>query len=432
MNFIDLKVKPEIANALAEIGIVNPTAIQEKAIPPIKAGVDIIGKSKTGSGKTVAFGVPILERIVPGNGIQALILAPTRELAVQIAKEMQKFGKNIRFSIAAVYGGVSINPQIEELTQADIVVATPGRLLDHINRRTIDLTNVNCAVLDEADKMVEMGFIEDVTQILDETPKERQTLLFGATLSDEVQRLQQRYMRQPVVAKAEEQVQEEYLEQFYYNVSTSEKFSLLVHLLKKPEIFRAIIFCSARSTVEIVAKNLRSQGIKSEMIHGKLSQNKRLSVIENLNNGKTDVIVASAVAARGLDIKDVTHVINFDLAQDPLEYIHRIGRTARAGERGKAITLLCKRDHDAFSAILQRFRVNIQLLPDEDFPRVGFIARSPRRFGGNSWNRGGGRYSQRRNGFGGNSNSFRERHHTGAGNGQRWVSRRPTSVRQER
>jgi superfamily II DNA/RNA helicase len=449
MNFEELKVKPEIVTALADMGIVTPTLIQEKAIPEIKAGRDVIGKSKTGSGKTAAFGVPILEKIVPGKGIQALILAPTRELAVQIAKEMQKFGKNVRFSIATVYGGVSINPQIDELQTADIVVATPGRLLDHINRRTINLTKVNCFVLDEADKMVEMGFIEDVTLILDRTPKGRQILLFGATLSDEIKRLQQKYMRNPALAKAEEQVEEDYLQQFYYNVQPSEKFSLLVHLLKKQEVFRAIIFCSARSTVELVARNLRAQGVKSEMIHGKLSQNKRLSVIENLNKGRTDVIVASAVAARGLDIKDVTHIINYDLSKDPQEYIHRIGRTARAGESGKAITLLSQRDHDAFSAIQSRYPVNVQLLPKEEFPQIGFRAREQRgfnRFGRDGFRggyRGGFRSTSSRS-YGRNDNreygrsegvsrndGFRGRHHARPSNGKRWFSRPSTGVQGE-
>jgi len=431
MNFEDLKVKPEIVTALTEMGIVTPTQIQEQAIPFIKEGRDVIGKSKTGSGKTAAFGVPILEKIVPGKGIQTLILAPTRELAVQIAKEMQKFGKNVRFSIATVYGGVSISPQIDELRRADIVVATPGRLLDHVNRHTINLTKVNCFVLDEADKMVEMGFIEDVTLIIDRTPKDRQILLFGATLSDEIRRLQQKYMKNPAVAKAEEHVEEDYLEQFYYNVQPSEKFSLLIHLLKKREVFRAIIFCSARSTVELVARNLHAQGIKSEMIHGKLSQNKRLSVIENLNKGKTDVIVASAVAARGLDIKDVTHVINYDLSKDPQEYIHRIGRTARAGESGKAITLLSQRDHDAFSAITRKYPVNIQLLPKEAFPQIGFKAREQSGFSRFGRNEGYGRSES--SGYGrsyGRNDGFRGRPQARPSNGKRWFSRPSTGVQQ--
>jgi len=445
MNFEELNVKPEIVTALAEMGIVTPTQIQEQAIPLIRQGKDVIGKSKTGSGKTAAFGVPILEKIVPGKGIQALILSPTRELAVQIAREMQKFGKHLRFSITTVYGGVSINPQIDDLRRTDIVVATPGRLLDHVSRRTINLSKINCFVLDEADKMVEMGFIEDVTRIIDQTPNSRQILLFGATLSEEIKRLQKKYMKNPAVAKAEERVQDDYLEQFYYNVQPSEKFSLLVHLLKKEEVFRSIIFCSARSTVELVSRNLRAQGVKADMIHGKLSQAKRLSVIDNLNNGKTDVIVASAVAARGLDIKDVTHVINYDLSKDPQEYIHRIGRTARAGESGKAITLLGQRDHDAFSAILGRYAVNIQQLPKEQFPQIGFKARENRGFnrfgrdgyrGNRSGSSGYGRSSNRESGRSyGRSESgesrndgFRGRHHARPSNGKKWFSRPNTGV----
>ncbi|MDP6265338.1 MAG: DEAD/DEAH box helicase [Candidatus Woesearchaeota archaeon] len=389
MIFEELNVKKELVQGLKEMGLKEPTEIQTKAIPLIKQGKDVISISKTGSGKTAAFGVPILEDIKQGQGIQYLIIAPVRELAVQISNELRKFGKYIKFSVTTVYGGVSINPQIEAMQRADIVVSTPGRLLDHLENYDLKLDKIKCVVLDEADKMVEMGFIEDIRKILNETPNNRQTLLFGATISNEIDELKQEYMHNPVVAQAESHVEEEYLEQYYYDVKQFEKFSLLVHLLKKEKKDLAIVFCSARSTVEMVTKNLRDNGIKADMIHGKLTQNRRLKVIENFHKGRPNILVASAVAARGLDIKDVSHIFNYDLSQDSQEYVHRVGRTARAGKQGKAITLLSERDHDVFREILNRYPVKVEQLPLENFERLRF--NSGRRFGGRGSFRGGGR-----------------------------------------
>lgn len=374
MSFSELSVKPEIVRALTEMGIEEPTKIQRTAIPMIKSGKDVIGMSQTGSGKTAAFGVPIVENIMPGKGPQVLIMTPTRELAVQIAQELEKFSKYMRCSVATVFGGVALGPQVESMSKAEVIVSTPGRMLDHLRRRNVELSRIKCAVLDEADKMVDMGFIEDVDKILQATPRNKQVLLFGATISNEIDRLKQRHMRNPVVAKADRHVKEEFLEQYYYNIEAHEKFSLLVHLLKKEDTDRSLIFCAKRTTVELVTKNLHRQGIKAEMIHGKLSQNRRLSVMEGFKKGNPQILVASAVAARGLDIKDVSHVFNYDLSQDPQEYIHRVGRTARAGESGKAITLLSPNDHDAFSNMLRNFDVNVKVLPRIKFPRLKFDA----------------------------------------------------------
>ncbi len=396
MIFEELNINKEIVKGLQEMGLKEPTEIQEKAIPLIKQGKDVISISKTGSGKTAAFGVHILENIECGQGVQFLVVVPVRELAVQISKELKKFGKYVRFSIATVYGGVSINPQIEAIERADIVVGTPGRLLDHLENHKLNLSKIKCAVLDEADKMVEMGFIEDIRRILNKTPKNRQVLLFGATISNEIEGLKQQYMHQPVIAQAMSHVEEEYLEQYYYDVKHFEKFSLLVHLLKKEQKDLVIIFCSARSTVETVTKNLRNNGIKADMIHGKLSQNRRLQVIENFHKGKPNILVASAVAARGLDIKDVSHIFNYDLSQDAQEYIHRVGRTARAGKSGKAITLLSERDHDVFREIQNRYPVDVKPLPLEDFPRLRFNPGPRRRFG----NRGYQSHSHRPRSYG--------------------------------
>ena len=392
MTFESLQIKPEIIKALKDIGITSPTMIQRKAIPLIIAGKDIIGISKTGSGKTAAFGVPLMHKIIHGKGIQALVMAPTRELAVQIAHELHKFGKHSHADITAVYGGVSLGPQMDNLRKTDIVVGTPGRLLDHIQRRTIDLSHVNYLVLDEADKMVDMGFIDDIKRILSFTPKTKQMLLFGATISREIEDIKHRYMNNPATVEAEKHVEEDLLKQYYYDLKPNEKFSYLIHLIKKEKVEKAIVFCSTRSTVQMVAKNLRQQGIKADMLHGKLSQNKRQNVIDSFTDGRFPILVASAVAARGLHVDDVSHIFNFDLSRDPEEYIHRVGRTARAGASGKAITLLGPRDHDTFRDIISRFPVKVEKLPVEPFEQIHFQAKSShegRGFGDRQGFRGG-------------------------------------------
>ncbi len=407
MNFEQLGIQKEIVQALQYDGISEATQIQEKAIPIILSGKDLIGRSKTGSGKTAAFGVPSLQQIKPNQGIQLLVIAPIRELVVQIAQELQKWSKNLNLHITSVYGGVSLQPQIEQMARAEVVVGTPGRLLDHLEHNTADFSKLKCVVLDEADKMVEMGFIEDIDYIMSALPEHRQILLFGATISTEINRLKQKYMHDAVDVEAETHVQEDFLQQFYYTVPMHQKFSLLVHLLKKENAEQAIIFCSARSTVELLTRNLRLQGIKAEMIHGKLSQNRRLQVIENFHKAGQGILVASAVAARGIHIDGLSHVFNYDLSQDPQEYVHRVGRTARAGEKGKAITLLSEKDYEVFREILSRYQVPAQELPLESFPKLPFDARREDsfrrpRFGGDR-------------GFSGNRNAFASRGGSGSG-----------------
>jgi len=396
-------INENIVKALNEQGITEQTRIQEKAIPLIKKGFDVIGISKTGSGKTIAFALPILENVLPKKGLQALVLSPTRELAIQISKEFSKFGKYMNLNVATVYGGVGYDRQINAMSRAEIVVGTTGRLCDHLRQNLLDLSKLNCIVIDEADKMVEMGFIQDIRAILDNAPGKRQILLFGATISSEIDQLKKRYMKEPKTAKDDLYVKEEYLEQYYYNVEQHKKFSLLVHLLKNEKIKRAIIFCSTRSTCELIHKNLAKQNIEAEMTHGKLTQHKRQRVMERFNSGRTQMLVASAVAARGLDIKEVTHIFNYDLANDPQEYIHRIGRTARAGETGKAITLLSPRDHDTFRTILDRSPVNVEEIPKFEFPNIRFETgfRRPR----NNFHGGNNNFGRRNNSFGRRNNS---------------------------
>ncbi|MBI5391875.1 DEAD/DEAH box helicase [Candidatus Woesearchaeota archaeon] len=401
MNFSELGIRQEIVNALTENNITEPTEIQGKVIPTIKAGSDVIGVSKTGSGKTIAFATPILERIEKGKGVQILVLVPVRELAEQVAKEIRKFAKYMSPCIATVYGGVSLGPQADALRRAEIVVATPGRLLDHLERRSVDLSRVKVMVLDEADKMASMGFIDDVEKIIQKTPQARQTLLFGATISDEIARLRDRYMKNPQIIKAKAHVENNLLNQFYYDVDMREKFSMLVHLLKKEAPNRAMIFCATRRIADIVARNLNLQQIRSQPIHGGMSQSARLKVLDGFHRGAPTILVATAVAARGLDIKGVSHIFNYSLSRDPEEYIHQIGRTARAGASGKAITLLSQDDHSLFSAILQRYPVKVQKLEREEFAKVAFDPGKRRfdsqaRFGDN--NRFGNRFSGRSSG----------------------------------
>ncbi|USN45400.1 MAG: DEAD/DEAH box helicase [Candidatus Woesearchaeota archaeon] len=377
MLFEDFDLREEIVAALKDDGITTPTQIQEEAIPHILDGEDVIGISKTGSGKTVTFAVPMLDFIKKGEGLQVMVLVPTRELAVQIAGEFTKFAKYLGFKVATIYGGVGMEPQIKAMKKAEILVGTPGRTLDHLERKNLDLSRITCVAVDEADKMVDMGFIEDVSRIIGETPDNRQMLLFGATIAQEVEQLQHKFMHEPVVVKAEQSVSANLLEQYYYALRTNEKFSMLVHLLSKKDFGRTIIFCSARTTVEMLTKNLKKQGFEVSMIHGKLTQSKRLEVMKQYNEGDVQILVASAVAARGLHIGDISHVINYDLSNDPEEYVHRVGRTARAGEKGVAITLLCERDYDTFGQILQRFDVTIKELPKEPFQRVSFDTGRP-------------------------------------------------------
>ena len=373
-----IRLQPELKKAFEEMGFSEMTDIQIKTIPLIQQGRDVIGQSKTGSGKTAAFGFPILEKIIHNNGLQALILVPTRELCEQVTSEMRKFSRHKSMSITAVYGGVSINPQFHSLRHADIVVATPGRMLDHLERGTAQLSRVKILVLDEADKMFEMGFIEDVKKIISQIPKDRQTLLFSATISQQVQDIVRHYMRNPERIKVQEYVESGKLVQHFYSVNSRDKFSLLVHILRHESPGLTIIFCATRNRVDVLSKNLYKQDIQSERLHGGLSQNRRKQAIDMFHNKKVDILVASDVAARGLDIKDVSYIINYDIPKTSKEYIHRIGRTARAGEEGKVISLLSEQDHDNFRSVLGDRSLIVEQLKLPEFQRVPFFVSDKR------------------------------------------------------
>lgn len=384
LTFEELNLNPKLLSAVKELGFTELTEIQQKCIPLIRQGKDVVGQSSTGSGKTAAFCLPILEKLQPGVRIQVLVLTPTRELCVQVAAMMRSFAKHLHLRVADVFGGVSINPQIEAIRKAEIVVGTPGRILDHMERRTISFENVKFLVLDEADRMFDMGFIEDVEKIISRVPKKRQTLLFSATINQDVHKIVQKHLQLPVSVKAQTHVGKAQLKQIYYDVKPYEKFSLLVHLLKNKTPGLALVFCATRRAVNHVARNLQAHGVHAMAIHGGLTQQKRLTALEALKKEHIRILVATDVAARGLDIKKVSHVYNFDAPKSAEEYVHRIGRTARAGMVGDAVTLLTERDYDNFSNILRDPKLEIKRENVPVFEQLAFAqeqrSRWPRHF----------------------------------------------------
>jgi len=423
-RFRQLGLPEQIIRVVQEENFEKPTEIQEKTIPMVLAGKDVIAGSATGSGKTLVFGAGIIVNCERGKGIQAIVLTPTRELAEQVGKALMLFSKYKPLSIAIVYGGVGIEAQMRALHYADVVVGTPGRILDHMERGTINLQGVKIAVLDEADRMLDMGFIDDVNKIIGACRDRKQTLLFSATITKEVKYLSQRFMRTPEKVSAEPQVDPKLLAQYYYNVQKNLKFSLLVHLMRTEESGLVMVFCNSRHMVDFVADNLNHNGIEAMAIHGGFSQDKRNKVIEQFHSAKVYVLVCTDVAARGLDIPGVSHVYNYDLPKDSKQYIHRIGRTARAGEKGKAVNLLDDNDHENFSRVLRDNDVKVQKIQtpyvpavatvrvsrdrkyNQNFGRPGFgpsgghsgAGRSPRSFGqshGRSFGSSGGRDSGR-------------------------------------
>ena len=369
-KFEILGLSPEVVSVLSNLKITEPTEIQEKAIPLVLAGRDVIGGSATGSGKTLAFASPLIENLNPGGFVQALILTPTRELAEQVAYSIKKFAKNKPLNILAVYGGVDIQKQIRKLGQTDILVGTPGRVLDHLRRKTLKPHKINFLVLDEVDRMFDMGFQKDVESIIKECPKNRQTMLFSATVSSDIGYLAQKHTRNAKEISIKSPVDPKKLKQVYYNVDTNKKFSLLVHLLKKEGSRLAMVFCSTRRNADFVARNLWNKGIKAGAIHGGLIQSKRTKIINDFQENKIRVLVCTDVAARGLDIKGVSHVYNYDIPKETKDYIHRIGRTARAGKEGTAINILASRDYENFRNIVNREEVIITPLELPKFQRV--------------------------------------------------------------
>lgn len=353
-EFKELQVSEPILRALNDMGFEEPTPIQKEAIPVAMAGQDIIGQAQTGTGKTAAFGIPALEKVDPGvREIQVLILSPTRELAIQVAEEINKMAQYTHIQALPIYGGQDIQRQFRSLRkQPQIIVATPGRLMDHMDRGSIAFGAVRLVVLDEADEMLNMGFIDDINKILTAVPEERQTMLFSATMPQAIQNLAQTYLKEPELIRMKAaQVTMDLIEQYYLEVQDRQKFDVLCRLMDMHEPELAIVFGRTKRRVDEITEGLKKRGYMAEGIHGDLSQPKRDSVIRQFREGTIDILVATDVAARGLDISGVTHVYNYDLPQDPESYVHRVGRTGRAGKSGKAITFVIPRELEHLRAI---------------------------------------------------------------------------------
>ena len=343
MNFKDLGLCPELLQTIEELGYKEPTPVQVKAIPPIIEGRDMVGSAQTGTGKTAAFALPTLHRLAKPGACRALALAPTRELAIQIEENFRKYGNQMGFNMALLYGGVKYGKQLDQLrNNPDIVVATPGRLLDHIGQGNLDLSNIEILILDEVDRMLDMGFIEDVTKIIQKTPRSRQTLLFSATIPDSVVRLADWALDNPAEAKIDIKISAaDTVSHALYPVPAIQKFDLLIALLKNIEFENLIIFFQTRRGTDKISRWLTEHGQDVRVLHSDLKQRDRMSALQDFKDGKVKILSATDVASRGLDISNVTHVINYDVPQHSEDYVHRIGRTGRARTEGEAFTL-CK------------------------------------------------------------------------------------------
>ncbi|WP_418790842.1 DEAD/DEAH box helicase [Phosphitispora sp. TUW77] len=355
-TFYELGLSQTITQAITEMGFETTTPIQEQTIVPALTGRDIIGQAQTGTGKTAAFGIPLVEKAdIENQHINGLVVAPTRELAIQVAEEINKIGQHKGVRALPIYGGQDITRQIRALkNRPQIIVGTPGRLMDHMRRKTIRLQNVSMVVLDEADEMLNMGFIEDIETILKEVPKERQTLLFSATMPKAIENLARQFMINPKHVSIEtKEVTVPNTEQNYIEVQEKQKFDVLCRLLDIQSSQRVIIFGRTKKRVDEISEGLNKRGYSAEGIHGDLNQGKRDSVIRNFKKSVTEILVATDVAARGLDITDITHVYNFDIPQDPESYVHRIGRTGRAGKSGIAVTFVTPREMNHLRLIEQ-------------------------------------------------------------------------------
>lgn len=347
MKFEDFSLSKETLKSISEIGFEEPTPIQVYAIPLLLNGLDVVGQAQTGTGKTAAFGIPIVERCQKGENPFAIVLEPTRELAVQVSQEINKIGKFKKINVLPIYGGTSIDRQIKTLKRGvDVVVGTPGRIIDHINRKTISLSDIKIVVLDEADEMLNMGFIEDIETILKATPKNRQTLLFSATMPQPIMSIAKKYMKNPEKIRVNtKDVVVSKIKQIFYEVREEDKINALSRLIDVEDPQLAIVFCHTKREVDEVSMKLAQMGYNAGALHGDYTQARREDIIRKFKEGRLDILVATDVAARGLDIQNVTHVINYSIPQNPDSYIHRIGRTGRAGKSGIAITFVTPREY---------------------------------------------------------------------------------------
>lgn len=369
MYFEDFQISTDIKKAIKEMGFEAPSPIQEKVIPVILEGGDVIGQAQTGTGKTAAFGIPLLNKITSAPQVQSIILTPTRELAIQVAGELQKLSKFQRVRTLPIYGGQSIGHQIKALKQGvHVVIGTPGRVLDHLRRKTLKLDKVHTVVLDEADEMLDMGFVDDIELILKDVNKDRQTLLFSATMPNEIIKLTKRYMNTPkIVSINKGEVTAPSIDQVYFKVLEKNKLESLCRIIDSEEIELGIIFSRTKKGVAELTEALQARGYLADGLHGDLTQMQRDSVMKKFRESKIDFLIATDVAARGIDVYNITHVINYDIPQDPESYVHRIGRTGRAGKKGLALTLVTPREMKHLRSIEAEIKMS---LPSQEIPSI--------------------------------------------------------------
>jgi len=374
MSFESLGLLPELLRAIADQGYTEPSPIQLKAIPPVLARHDLMGCAQTGTGKTAGFALPILQLLAPHqnaspsparHSIRALILTPTRELAAQVEESVRNYGKYLTLRSTVVYGGVDINPQIKMLRAGvEILVATPGRLLDHVQQKTVNLSRVEILVLDEADRMLDMGFLPDIKRIIALLPKQRQNLLFSATFSDEIKKLANQILRAPIsVEVARRNAPTDLVTHQMYEVDADRKRALLTHLIKSRDMRQALVFVRMKRDANRLTRELVRDGVAATAIHSDRSQGDRMKALDDFKQGLVNVLVATDIAARGLDIELLPYVINYELPHVAEDYIHRIGRTGRAGSTGEAISLVCAEEHRMLDEIERELKCKLERLP---------------------------------------------------------------------
>jgi ATP-dependent RNA helicase RhlE len=370
MNFTDFNFHPQVVAGITAAGYTTPTPIQDQGIPPVMQGLDVMGLAQTGTGKTAAFALPILHRLMNGERgkVRALIIAPTRELAEQINEAINLLGKQTRLKSITIYGGVAVNPQIAKLKQGvDIVVACPGRLLDHIGQGTIKLSSLEVLVLDEADQMFDMGFLPDIRKILTHIPRQRQTLLFSATMPDDIRRLANDILTKPVTVQVGSTAPPVTVSHAMYPVAQHLKTALLLELLKHTDTDSVLIFTKTKHRAKRLGEQLEKAEYKAASLQGNLSQNRRQAALDGFRDGTYQILVATDIAARGIDVSQISHVVNYDIPDTPEAYIHRIGRTGRAARSGDAFTLVTSEDTAMVRTIEKKLNAQIERRTIEGF-----------------------------------------------------------------
>jgi len=370
MGFNSFKLHPQIMTGVKALGYSTPTPIQIQAIPPVLEGKDVMGLAQTGTGKTAAFVLPILQRLLPGTRgkVRTLIIAPTRELAEQIHVAIVALGRDTKLRSCTIYGGVGVNPQIQRLREGvDIVVACPGRLLDHINQRTIDLSHLEVLVLDEADRMFDMGFLPDIRRIIKHLPVKRQNLMFSATMADDIRKLAHEVLHNPVTVQVGHTAPANTVSHALYPVEQHLKTGLLMELLKHTDTESILIFTRTKHRAKRIGQQLEKAGYKAASLQGNLSQNKRQEALDGFRSGKYQILVATDIAARGIDVSSISHVINYDIPDTTDAYTHRIGRTGRAAKTGDAFTFVSREDEPLVRSIERVLGEKIERRTLKDF-----------------------------------------------------------------